>query len=271
MSTTVTERRGAGHCAPARLVDLSGPTESSPSEATPVVVVLNHSAGATVLGAGQLAPSDFPDGQAISNETVTLTTHTGTHVDAPLDYGPRTGGAPARSIDEVPLDWCRGLGVRLDLRHLPPGTGIGVRDLAVAVDRVGRTLEPRDIVLLWTGAGRLWDTPEYLTDFPGLNGPGTWWLLGHGKRVIGIDAWGMDRPMAAMVDDYLATGDRDMLRPSHMAGRDHEYLQLEKLANLDAQPGATGFLVTCFPVRVTGAGAAWTRVVAHLLEPEAGS
>jgi hypothetical protein len=48
--------------------------------------VLDHATGASVLG---LATGDFVDGFAISNETVTLTTHTGTHtpgvwIDPPL-------------------------------------------------------------------------------------------------------------------------------------------------------------------------------------------
>ena len=38
-------------------------------------------------------------------EKVTAITHTGTHLDAPWHYGPKSGGKPARRIDEVPLDW----------------------------------------------------------------------------------------------------------------------------------------------------------------------
>ena len=42
-------------------------------------------------------------------------THSGTHVDAPLHYGPSANGH-TRTIDEVPLEWCFGNGVRLDFR-----------------------------------------------------------------------------------------------------------------------------------------------------------
>jgi kynurenine formamidase len=251
--------------ATARFVDLSAPTESSPSEATPVeVALLDHEAGAAVLGAGRLCSQDFPDGLAISNETVTLTSHTGTHMDAPLHYGPLCGGRPARSIDEVPLEWCHGPGVRLDVREVPAGAGIAPEDLRRALDLAGHALADGEIVLLWTGADRLWGTPEYLTRFPGLTDAGTRFLLARGVRVIGIDAWGLDRPMGAMLDDYDATGDRSVLWPAHMVGREHEYLQLEKLANLAALPAATGFEVSCFPVRLRGAGAAWSRVVARV-------
>src|SRR5262245_44967336 len=39
-------------------------------------------------------------------EEVRAITHTGTHVDAPFHYGPLSEGKPARTIDEVPLEWC---------------------------------------------------------------------------------------------------------------------------------------------------------------------
>lgn len=213
---------------------------------------------------GRLGPEDFPGGLAISNETVTLTTHSGTHVDAPRHYGPRTGDRPARTIDEVPLDWCHGPGVRLDVRHVAPGGEITAADVRDALAAADHRLVAGDIVLLWTGADALWGSSSYLSDFPGLGAAATRMILDAGVRVIGIDAWGLDRPMRAMIDEYEATGDRSVLWPAHMVGRTCEYLQLEKLAGLDGLPGASGFEVSCFPVRVTGAGAAWARVVADL-------
>lgn len=242
------------------LIDLSVATRHTPSEATPVIIdLLDHRTGATVLG---LTPDDFPGGMAISNETMTLTTHTGTHMDAPLHYGPISGGAPAKSIDRVPLEWCMGRGVRLDVRHVPPGAGITVDHLLAAIDAARCELRPGDIVMLWTGADKLWGSADYLTTFPGLTGKGTAFLVEQGIRVIGIDAWGLDRPAATMVEEYKRTRDKEVLWPSHIYGRTNEYLQLEKLANLERLPRATDFTICCFPVSIAGAGAGWTRVVA---------
>ncbi|MEV4217505.1 MULTISPECIES: cyclase family protein [unclassified Nonomuraea] len=247
-----------------RFYDLSVATRDTPSEATPVTVdLLDHRTGAIVLG---LSPEDFPDGMAISNETVTLTTHTGTHMDAPLHYGPLTAGRPARSIDQVPLEWCHGPGVRLDVRDVPAGEAVTVERLTAALDAAGHRLAPGDIVLLWTGADALWGSARYLTDYAGLSGEGTEFLVESGVRVIGIDAWGLDRPMRAMVEDYKRTGDKACLWPAHVYGRRKEYLQLEKLAGLGTLPAATGFDVSCFPVSIAGAGAGWTRVVAIMEE-----
>lgn len=53
-----------------------------------------------------------------------------------------------------------------------------------------------------------------------------------------------------------------VLWPAHLYGREQPYCQLEKLANLGALPGAVGFTVACFPIKLAGLGAGWTRVVA---------
>ncbi|RAJ32104.1 kynurenine formamidase [Kitasatospora sp. SolWspMP-SS2h] len=250
-----------------RLIDLSVPVLDGPSEATPVEVsLLDHAAAPAALG---LRPEDFPEGEAISNETVTLTTHTGTHMDAPLHYGLVSGGRPADAIDQVPLEWCFAPGVRIDVRHVPPGVGITAADLEDALAKESYELRPGDIPLIWTGADRLWGTEAYRTDHPGMTRESTAWLVERGARVIGIDAWGFDRPFASMLGDYRASGDNGVLWPAHLYGRERAYCQLEKLARLDELPAAHGFAVACFPVRLAGLGAAWSRVVAIVEEPDA--
>src|SRR6478752_4748763 len=64
-----------------------------------------------------LSASDLPDGAGWAIEQVELTTHNGTHVDAPWHYHPTMDrGKRAITIDEVPLDWCLQPGVKLDFR-----------------------------------------------------------------------------------------------------------------------------------------------------------
>ncbi len=193
-------------------------------------------------------------------DTITLTTHTGTHVDAPSHYGSTASYGVPRHIDQMPLDWFHRPAMVLDVRGEPTGT-VGPAVLEKEFARIGCRPRPMDIVVLNTGASRYAGTPRYFTDFVGLDGPATALLLDLGVRVIGTDAFSLDAPFTHMIGEYQRTGDPGVLWPAHFLGRDREYCQIERMGGLDAVP-AHGFTLSCFPVRVAGAGAGWTRAVA---------
>jgi cyclase len=258
-----------------RIIDLSSPVDASAYEPDPVVHdVLTPREGARHMSEEmrehfglEFDPAELPDSEFLSLDRITLTTHTGTHVDAPSHYGSTTtyGSGIPRHIHEMPLDWFYNPGVVLDLTGADTGT-VGAAHLEKELDRIGYTPSPLSIVLLHTGASRLAGTPEYFTDFTGLDGPAVHLLLDLGVRVIGTDAFSLDAPFGNIISRYRETGDRSVLWPAHFAGRAREYCQLERLANLDALPAPYGFQVACFPVKITGAGAGWTRTVALIDE-----
>lgn len=269
-----------------RVIDLSVPLMPAPSEATPsrvwrrdharggkalalAPVVDRRSIARTVRNAARgfvsgrrIRPRDLPGGLGLAWETVWLDTHHGTHVDAPWHYGPTCAGRPARTIEELPLEWFVGPGVRLDLRAKSAGATISATDVQRALDAAEHVLAPMDIVLVWTGADADWGRPEYLERYCGLNAEATRWLLQRGVKVIGTDAWSLDRPARAMARDFARTRDPGVLWPAHFVGREREYCQIEKLAHLGDLPGATGYTVACFPVAVSRGSAGWTRAVA---------
>lgn len=250
-----------------RIIDLSVPLEhQAPSEPLPArIQYVRHDAEGLEqmkmffgVSAGDLV---YSGGEGWAIEEITAVTHTGTHVDAPYHYGATSEGKPARTIDDVPLEWCFAPGVVLDVRHKQPGEFITVDDLEECLDKIGYTLQPRDIVLLQTGADRRIDSPDYFRQ-PGLGREGTLWLVEQGVHVIGIDAYTLDRPFADMVADFRRTGDGRFIWPAHFAGMTREYCQIEKLANLDLLPKPHGFYVSCLPVKIKGASAGWCRAVA---------
>jgi len=217
-----------------------------------------------LLTGKRVRKADFPDGDGLAWEGLRTDTHHGTHIDAPWHYGPTSEGRPSRTIDQLPLEWFIGPGVRLDLRHKPAGATITVGDLERALAAIEHTLSPLEIVMLWTGADEYWGRPEYLERYCGLGAAGTRWLLERGIKVIGTDAWSLDRPPLYMGRDFLQTGDPAYLWPAHFVGRECEYSQIEKLAHLGDLPVATGYTVACFPVKIERASAGWTRAVAIL-------
>lgn len=255
-----------------RIVDLSVPLEhQAASEPMPAEI---HYVKHDGEGREQMTqffgirPEDlvYSDGLGWAVEEIRAVTHTATHVDAPYHYTPTSEGKPARTIDEVPLEWCFAPGVVIDVRHIAAGEFITVEDLQAALARIDYTLRPGDIVMLHTGADKRIGTAEYFAQ-PGLGREGVLWLVEQGVRVIGIDAYTLDRPFANMKADYERTGDGRYIWPAHFAGVAREYCQIEKLANLDLLPAAHGFYVSCLPVKIAAASAGWCRAVA--LVPDA--
>ncbi len=197
------------------------------------------------------------------NDVLQLSTHGTTHVDAPWHYGPTCGGAPARTIDEMPLDWFFAPGVVLDLRHLESHAAATVDDLQAGLRLAEHALSPGDIVLIQTGNDRLLGDKKYFAAGPGVGAEATRWLIDQGVRVMGIDAWGWDQPLAVQAEEARRTGRADIFWAAHFVGVEREYCQIERLANLDQLP-RSGFRVCAFPLKVVGGSAGPARVVAIL-------
>ncbi|MFD7108140.1 cyclase family protein [Streptomyces celluloflavus] len=252
-----------------RIVDLSSPVDAAAWEPDPVVhEILTPAQGARHMSEEMkkhfgvdFDPAVLPDGELLSLDTFTLTSHTGTHVDAPSHYGTAAAYGTPRHIHEMPLDWFHRPGLLLDLSDQPVGAA-GVEVLEKELARTGLTVQAYDIVLLNTGASRHLGTQRYFTDFTGLDGAAVDFLLDRGVKVIGTDAFSLDAPFGDMIARYQRTGDRSVLWPAHFAGRRREYCQIERLNNLQELSGLPEFTVSCFPVKLVGAGAGWTRAVA---------
>jgi kynurenine formamidase len=246
------------------LIDLSDciGNETSDFEPNPHrITYISHAEALAQVTRYGLKPEYFAPGHAWAVESVTLSTHSGTHVDAPYHYGPTSGGAPAKTIEALPLRWFYSDGVRLDMRQKAPGDGITADDVKRELGRIGYAIKPLDIALVWTGASQHFKEPGYDQRHAGLRADATRYLVEAGVKVIGIDAWGLDRPFVVMALEAEA-GHPEVFWESHFYGMEREYCQIEKLANLDKLPRPFGFRVSCFPYNIKGASAAWTRAVA---------
>ena len=255
------------------IIDLSIAIEpdlpSDPPMMIPQVDYVDHTAGA-----GQMEEffpgvkkDQLPGGLGWALEVISLTTHSGTHLDAPYHYHPTMdGGKPAMTIDQVPLEWCFSDGVLLDFRHKADGERITAEDVEKELKRIEYELKPLDIVLVQTGADEAWGTPSYLVKGAGMDRESTLYLTEKGVRVVGIDAWSWDRPLPFLSEEFKQTGDPKVIWEAHFAGIDIGYCHMEKMANLSAIGRPHGFKVCCFPVKIKKASAAWTRPVAIIDE-----
>jgi kynurenine formamidase len=236
-----------------RIIDLSVALKagiaSDPPSMMPSIEYRDHKEGAqefTGMFPG-LKAEQLPGGEGPAIERVTITTHNGTHLDAPYHFSSTMdGGKPALKIDEVPLEWFYSSGVKLDFRSKPDGYVCKADDVKRELERISYTIKPRDIVLVNTAAAVAYGEPNFLDKGCGMGREATLYLLNQGVRVTGIDGWSWDAPFSFTRKRFAETGDASIIWEGHKASRD------------------IGFKVCCFPVKVAAASAGWTRCVALL-------
>ncbi len=255
---------------PRTFIDLSIAIEnglpSDPPMMIPKITYLDHKLGAETMKLFYpgLTGADLPSGLGWAVEILEVSTHAGTHMDAPWHYHPtQDRGKPALTIDQFPLEWAVGNGVKVDFSSKPDGYNITPRDIQETLRSIGHTLKEGDIFLVQTGAAPYWGTQDYLVKGCGFGKDATLWLVESGIHVVGTDAWSWDRPLPFQARDFERTKDPSMIWEGHFAGIVKGYFQIEKLTNLDKLP-STGFTFYCFPIKIKGASAGWIRAVAEI-------
>jgi kynurenine formamidase len=209
-----------------------------------------------------LMPDDLPDGEGWAVERINLSTHNGTHLDAPWHFASTMNrGEPAWTIDQVPLEWCFQPGVKFDFRHFPDRYVVTAQDIEAELRRIGHQLSPLEMVLVNTAAGARYGKPDYVSAGCGMGREATLYLTSRGIRVTGTDGWSWDAPFASTAKRYAQTGNSALIWEGHKAAREIGYTHIEKLHNLELLP-KSGFLVSCFPVSIKAASAGWSRAVA---------
>ncbi|MBB5156999.1 cyclase family protein [Saccharopolyspora phatthalungensis] len=251
-----------------RLVDLSVPLQagiaSDPPSLLPEIDYYDHADTATDVLAffPGATEDDLPDREGWAIERMRVTTHNGTHLDAPYHYSAvMDGGQRAITIDEVPLEWCLQPAVKLDFRHFEDGYVATAADVEAELKRIDHLLRPLEIVVVNTAAGVRYGRDDYVTSGCGMGRDATLYLLERGVRLTGTDAWSWDAPFAYTADRYARDRDPSVIWEGHRAGREIGYCHLEKLHNLESLP-PSGFQIACFPVKIHAASAGWTRAVA---------
>lgn len=181
----------------------------------------------------ELEPLPPSEGAAPFNlSRMSLSTHTGTHVDAPAHF--RTGGA---TIDLLPLEILVGKARVVEI---------------LARERIERSdLEAQDLrddlrVLLKTRMSGQMLRPEFQEDHLYLSRDAALYLAQAGLKLVGFDYLSVDRHGAP---DF----------PAHRALLEAGVVLVEALDLSEVDPGE--YDMTCLPLRVAGGDGAPARVI----------
>lgn len=180
--------------------------------------------------------------QGVNKEIVEISTHTGTHCDAPFHFFD-----DGTTIDQIPLETYVGPATILDLREKQPGSSIQRADIARFADRI----EPGDIVLLNTGGGQhRANIKEFLTEYVYLDGAAAQLLVDLLVKGVGIDA--------VSLGGY---DDPDKAGPAHRTLLANGKFIVEDLYFPDEVMDRRKRLFCAAPIKLRGCGGAWTRAM----------
>ena len=262
-----------------KFIDLSIPI-INPEEAifdppltAPRIEYSDHDTGAEQMGFvfPKIKPEELlPDGKGWAAESITLATHSGTHMDAPWHYAPiqdkEIGQKKAMTIDEFPLEWGIGPLIVLDCTDFEEGYVMTPEDIDKKLEMIGHKLQESDILCVHTNAPKHYGTKEYINHGVGVGKEATLHIVRQGVHVVGIDAWSWDAPFTLTAKKWKKSvrdkqPDKSIIWEGHFAGRELGYFQMEKMINLDKVP-PVGATIYCFPVKIARASAGWVRAVA---------
>jgi len=209
--------------------------------------------------------ADLADGEGWGSETLTdLSSHCGTHADAPLHSGSRSAGQPARTITDIALDELLRLGLVLEVRRYAKlGQEITIEMLDSDLAATGQRIKVGDAVLIRTGQERCtMSDPEFYQQ-PGMSRASTLHLTEQGATILGTDAVGWDLPFGIMARKFKETRDNSVLWDGHEEIVQREAFIVQQVTNLGALP-SNGFTVGLFPIKLTNCSAAPARVAAFV-------
>jgi kynurenine formamidase len=197
---------------------------------------------------GQTLYESYELGDVALHYGLSMSEHTGTHMDAPLHFIPE--GPAHYGVDEIPMDRMVGRAATVDATGLEPGGLIDV-DLIKGWEQKYGPIEQGDRVLFRYGWDERWATgPEgraFLEGWPGLGGGAAEYLVERGVSLVGCDTLAVDA--AGSVEN-----------PAHYALLGSEVYIIENLKNLDRLPSLC--LVAAFPLKIRGGSGSPVRAVA---------
>jgi arylformamidase len=171
-------------------------------------------------------------GDSSNVSTLHMSSHAGTHVDAPRHFFDDAPGADALSLEAM-MGPAR-------VVEITSRAGIDAEELA----RVDLSNDVRVLFKTWNSS--LWTSAEFRRDFVGVTAAGAERLVANGVRLVGVDY--------LSVEQFRRPG-----APAHRVLLGAGAIVVEGLNLRDVEPGV--YDMVCLPLRVVGADGAPARVL----------
>lgn len=186
------------------------------------------------------------------NYQLSMSEHSGTHVDAPAHFISRAQEGSHVTIENIPLSRFMTRGVKIDCRSFVEGDYVSRKYIADWECKYGR-LNEDDMVIFDFGWAAHWglrpDSQRYLQDYPGIGVDAAEYLIQIGVGALGVDTLSPDPPEA-----------HRQKRSIHPLVLQKQILIAENLTNLGVLPNF--FIFIGFPLKIRNGSGAPMRAVA---------
>ena len=173
--------------------------------------------------------------------TLSLYSHCGTHIDAPIHFG-----VTDQTIDQLPVEKLMGSAWVVNLDPAEPRMSIEPQHLVDAAEK----LQPDDSLIIRTGWSKYYGKPTYRDELPRISEDLARWCVDHKVRMLGVEP-----PSVADVNSP------DELTAIHKILLGGGIIIVEGLTNLDKISKDKVTLVA-LPLKITGGDGAPARVLA---------
>ncbi len=192
---------------------------------------------------GTQAPSLIPaadyENDGFRETLLNMTTHTGTHIDAPAHIVP---GRP--TLDRLPASQFIGKALAVDCRRLREGEAVTIACLAPYGEKADRA----DFLLFNLGWDSRWGSDAYFGDYPCLDDQVMDYIIAGRCKGVGFDVIRLDPVGGSVARHRRLLSARDVVI-------------IENLTRLD-QCGRDLFNFSCFPLSLENADGSPVRAVA---------
>jgi kynurenine formamidase len=183
-------------------------------------------------------PANTIESDGFAEININMSTHTGTHIDAPAHILANT-----KTLDQFGIEKFIGPGLVLDCTHI---NNIDLQFLKKNEAMINGV----DFILFYTGWQHKWNSERYFEEFPILTKEAVDWLSALNIKALGFDTISVDK----MTDESL---------PNHHVLLNKEILIIENMTNLDKLISKS-FELNCIPLKIENSDGSPIRAFARI-------